>query len=121
MTEILVTPLGRGQFTARVGDRVILKSSRQPLLDAARVLAGEGVPPDTRISMRHEGSPHLALTSTVGKAAKLMVEENERRGPRFVSWKAHPRSAPSSPMRLNGEPVPNQGFGENALSDGPAT
>jgi len=73
---LLASPLGHGRFMACLGERVILESSRQPLLDAARFLLGEGVTPDTRIAMRHQGSPHVALSSTVGKAAKLEVKDD---------------------------------------------
>jgi len=67
MIEIVVSPLGHGRFEARLEGRVLCASTRQPLLDAARFLFGEGVPPDTRIAMRHEGSPHIALRSTVAR------------------------------------------------------
>jgi hypothetical protein len=67
---------------ACLGERVILESSRQPLLDAARVLLGEGADPRTRIQMRHAGAIHVALSSTVGKAAKLEVKDDIN-GPRF--------------------------------------
>jgi len=59
--EIVVTPLRCGKFAARLGDRIILKSSRQPLLDAARVLLAEGADPEARIGMRHAGANHVAL------------------------------------------------------------
>jgi hypothetical protein len=96
-------PLGRGRFEVRLGDRVILKSSRQPLLDAARVFLAEGVPPDTRIAMRHAGSDHDALSSTIGKAAGLTVAERDRgNGPYFEPWQPDRRyaSVEQPPMRL---------------------
>jgi hypothetical protein len=43
--NIIVMPLRHGRFRARLGDRVIVKSSRQPLLDAARVLLATGAGP----------------------------------------------------------------------------
>jgi hypothetical protein len=105
--EIIVMPVDRrGRFTARLGDRVILKSSRQPLLDAARILA-EGVAPSTRIAMRHAGANHVALRSTVGTAARLTVaERNKGNGPVFEPWKPRPFSAGSPPMRYSGRPPP---------------
>jgi hypothetical protein len=47
LAEIVVTPVGRhGRFEAQLlGNRVILESSRQPLLDSARVLLAEGRKP----------------------------------------------------------------------------
>ena len=81
----------RGKFSAHLGDdRKLLSSSRQPLLDVARVLLAEGIPPDPRIAMQHKGSATIAMTSTVGVAAKLTVEE-ESDGPRFRKWRPFPR------------------------------
>lgn len=78
-------PLGRGRFEVRLGDLIILKSSRQPLLDAARLFQAEGFSPDDRIVMRHAGADHDALSSTIGAAAKLTVEEDNVT--RFRGWR----------------------------------
>jgi hypothetical protein len=72
--DILVAPVGRGRFRGSCGGRVLVEASAPPFLDAARVLAGEGVDPATRIVMRHEGKDYDALTSTVGIAAGLDVK-----------------------------------------------
>jgi hypothetical protein len=94
---ILVAPLGHGRFRASFGGQLLVKSSAMPLLDAARVLAGEGVDPATRIVMRHEGKDYDALTSTVGVAAKLAIREETSDGkPRFVKW--HPYGGPNVPV-----------------------
>jgi len=66
-------------------DDKILSSSRQPLLDAARALLAEGIPPETPIMMRHQGSETISLRSTVGEAAKLTVKEKPN-GPKFQKW-----------------------------------
>src|SRR5262249_23245488 len=71
--------------------RKLLSSSRQPLLDAARVLLAQGIPPETPLAMQHKGSATIAMTSTVGEAAKLTVEE-EPGGPRFRKWRQFPAS-----------------------------
>jgi hypothetical protein len=71
---ILVATVGRGRFRASFAGRVLVEASSTPFLDAARVLAGEGVDPATRIVMRHEGQSYDALTSTVGIAAGLDVK-----------------------------------------------
>jgi hypothetical protein len=76
-----------GLFDARVGDRMIC-SSRQPLLDSARLLLAEGVAPDTRIEMRHAGADHIALQAKLGEAAKLRVVEGNRETVRFTRWSA---------------------------------
>ena len=84
----------RGKFSVHLGDgRKLLSSSRQPLLDAARVLLAQGIPPDTPLAMQHKGSATIAMTSTVGEAAKLTVKE-EPNGPKFRKWEPFPvRSA----------------------------
>jgi len=80
----------RGKFSAHLPDgRKLLSSSRQPLLDAARVLLVEGIPPDPPIAMQHKGSATIAMTSTVGEAAKLTVKEKPN-GPKFRKWEPFP-------------------------------
>jgi hypothetical protein len=59
-----------------IDGRRIVKRSTPPFCDAARVLLGEGINPDTAFVMRHDGSPYDALRSTVGVAAKLTVKDN---------------------------------------------
>jgi hypothetical protein len=105
-----------GQFEARLDGR-LLCISRQPLLDSARVLTAEGVDPATTIRMRHGGATHDAMRATVGVAAKLTVEENERVGPRFARWKPFPRSAAGAPMRFSGSPVSDTGHPAGRLHD----
>ena len=83
---IAETSQRRGKFSAHLPDgRELLSSSRQPLLDAARVLLAEGIPPETPIAMQHKGSATIALSSTVGEAAKLTVKERPN-GPKFSKW-----------------------------------
>ena len=115
MIEIIVTPQGAGRFMACLGERVILKSSRQPLLDAARVLLAEGVDPKACIQMRHAGSKHVALSATVGKAAKLTVDEHS--GTVFAKWRPLSVSAVSPPMRFDEEGVPTLAPDARALCD----
>jgi hypothetical protein len=76
MIEITITPQGCGRFKVRLGRRLVLESSAEPLLDSARVLADMGVPPDTRIAMRHPGANNVALSSTIGQAARLTVDDD---------------------------------------------
>ena len=73
-----------GRFEARLDGRLLCRS-RQPLLDAARILLAEGCDPDERIVMRHAGSTVDALSAKVGVAAGLTVSESHG-PPRFVRW-----------------------------------
>jgi hypothetical protein len=80
----------RGKFSAHLLDgRKLLSSSRQPLLDAARVLPAQGIPPETPLAMQHKGSATIAMTSTVGEAAELTVKEKPN-GPKFQKWEPFP-------------------------------
>jgi len=106
---------------ACLGERVILESSRQPLLDAARVLLGEGADPRTRIQMRHAGAIHVALSSTVGKAAKLEVKDDIN-GPRFVPFYERRQDRRNdSPVRFDEGVVPRQPPAPDALYGAPPT
>jgi hypothetical protein len=86
---IAVRPAKDGKFEARVDDR-LLCTSRQPFLDAVRILLAEGVEPATPITMRHERTGTDSLISTVGKAAKLTVKEEP--SPRFRRWEPFKKS-----------------------------
>jgi hypothetical protein len=93
----------RGQlFDGKVDGRCIVERSTTPFCDAARVLLAEGADPATRFIMRHEASPHEALRSTVGAAAKLTVVDDRGGKPIFAKWSpydAHRSTVVTSPMR----------------------
>jgi hypothetical protein len=92
---LVVEPIGHGgRFRARLDGRLIVASSRQPFLDAARVLIVEGCDPASRLAMRHTGSATDALIAKVGAAARLAVDESGG-PPKFVPWKASPYQAGS--------------------------
>jgi hypothetical protein len=112
--EIEVTPhlegrVHRERFEARVGER-LLCVSRQPLLDAARLLIREGHDPATRLVMKHAGSTTTAMTTTVGIAARFTVEDGVRDRPRFRRWhpprfpRGRPLAATNERQRLEPEP-----------------
>jgi hypothetical protein len=94
-----------GRFSAQRGDRLLVKSSRQPFLDAARRLLLDGCDPGAIIIMRHAGSDIDALRSTAGAAAKLTVEEGDRTAPSIRSWKAFPCTAVAPPIEPDKEDV----------------
>jgi hypothetical protein len=78
----------RARFIAHldVGGRV-LGAFADPLCSCARLLLAEGVLPETALRLRHAGSTMVALTSTVGTAARLSVRETGDGKPRFGTWK----------------------------------
>src|SRR6266487_5266437 len=94
------------RFEARLeGDARILCVSHQPFVDAARVLVAEGYDPTETLTMRHVGSTTIALTATLGAAAKLKVEEGANGGPRFVQhvpWSSDPALKQAAACRTYG-------------------
>jgi hypothetical protein len=74
----------RGKFEARLGERVLVKNSRTPLLDSARILLAEDAGPNEIIAMRRPGDIADAMQAPIGKAAKLTVKEDD--APRFAKW-----------------------------------
>ena len=85
-------------FDARLEgeERVLVRRTHQPLLDASRVLRADGIDPQTRIILRRAGSHSDALISSVGGAAKLRVKEDAGQ-PRFRSWTPFPSARSSRP------------------------
>src|SRR5689334_13888171 len=91
-------PTGRSRASV---DGIELCVSREPFLDAARVLLANGTPRDTPIVMRRHGSDVDCLRSTIRAAARLTVVEDGR-GTRFARWKAPPRGMDRSSIARNG-------------------
>jgi len=108
--DLVLTSVGGGRYRAHYGERVIC-TSRQPLLAASRVFVREGYPGETRISMRHAGSRHEALSSTIGYAGGFTVRETDTEGPFLV--KLSPQEGQAAlhgqpPSGFNGVPAPGQ-------------
>jgi hypothetical protein len=87
-----------GHFQARLerSNEVLVKNSRQPFLDAARVLVERGYDPGVLLVMKHLGSDTVSLRAPLRKAAKLTVEEGPH-GPRFVGFRTDPRTRIAAP------------------------
>ena len=60
-------------FDAKMGERLLVRRSTQPLLHACRVLLGEGADPATEVIMRHDVGVGY-LRTTVGAAAECLKE-----------------------------------------------
>jgi hypothetical protein len=93
-----------GRYSAVWGERVVV-TAKEPFFAAARILVAEGFDPNTVLTMRHDGSQTRSLTMPLGKAAGLMVEENDD-GLRIRRWKAHPLRGGSSLIPQNAEALP---------------
>src|SRR5262245_46726042 len=72
--QITVAPVNqRDRFSARLDGRLLVKSSRTPFCDAARLLIAEGLDPSCTLVMRHRGSEVDVLRARLGVAAGLTV------------------------------------------------
>ena len=75
-----------GSFIATFDGRELCRS-RRPFLSAARTFRRDGFHELTRLDLIHAGSATIALTSTIGAAAGLDVNED---GPRFCRYRPPP-------------------------------
>ena len=88
---------GHGVFGASLSDGTeLVASSRQPFLDAARVLIASGYDPDSWLEGWRPGAAAFALRGKLGIAAGLTVDETKTV---FARWKPFSRSAVSSSIR----------------------
>jgi hypothetical protein len=71
-----------GRFAAWLNGRRLCVS-RQPFVDSARILIGEGHGLDAILEMRRHSAPSWDMRATVGMAAQLDVAETPY-GPKFV-------------------------------------
>lgn len=77
MKTLIVKPVGT-KFQAYLNDKPIGKPTRQPLVDGARTLLAQGMPPETLITMRHAGSKHDSFTpATVGTWGGITYKEGK--------------------------------------------
>jgi hypothetical protein len=120
---IVVSPTeSAGYFQAKLQgtDEVLVQKSRQPFLDAARVLVEKGYDPSVLLVMKHLGRDIIALRAPLGKAAKLTVEEGPH-GPRFVAFRTGPKTGvaapPAAPRAEPAAHLPET----NSLTGAPAT
>jgi hypothetical protein len=107
---ITVEPVDRlAHFRVRLGERLLLDGSRQPMCDAARILIAEGANPDAVLAMRHAGHADDALRAKLGAAAGLVVEEHPA-GVRFARYRekgqAKARRSTAHAFALPGPPEP---------------
>jgi hypothetical protein len=84
---VIVTPNGApGYYDAVVNGEMLVRSSRTPFCDAARVLLERGVDGNSWLVMRHAGSEIDSLRGKVGVAAKLTVKEPDRGRAHFARY-----------------------------------
>jgi hypothetical protein len=105
-----------GKFVVMLDGRRLCVS-RQPLLEAARVLIREGIDPTTPIATRHTGADFDAMTSTVGAAAKWTVEEGNTVSPTLRRWRPFSCRDVLSPVRFDERSVPDPLFDAERIHD----
>lgn len=88
----------RGRFRAELADGTVLAVSRQPFLDAARVLISAGYSPEIMLVGLRKGSAHWSLQGRLSDAAKLTVDETKTG---FAKWKAFSSSAVAAAVEFN--------------------
>jgi hypothetical protein len=105
-TTIIIAPITThpGYYTARADGRLLCRS-RQPLLDGARELLAAGYPVGTVIVLRHAGTEVDAMTSTIGAAAGLTVNDNRHGRPQFRPQKAPAGDVATPPIAPIGIPA----------------
>jgi hypothetical protein len=109
---ILVSPVrtssGRFQAKREDTDELLIDLSRQPFVDAARVLVGQGYNRASVLEMKQAGSDIVALRGPLLKAARLSVEEGVN-GPRFVPLRKGLKPCVNAPPVSSGVSVPRTG------------
>ncbi|MER2268425.1 hypothetical protein [Methylobacterium oxalidis] len=117
--EIIITPSKRHRhhYDAYLG-YTLLCTSRIPFFDGARVLLSEGHDPNTPLAMRHQGSAHASLRSTIGSAAKLTVVENGRDGPVFGAYEPYPLKEKRKAEKLSASRIKSEHQGSLTSGNG---
>jgi hypothetical protein len=90
IVDIIIRLTRRDSFDAFYNG-VKLCHSRSPALSAARKLKALGFDDKTVITMKHEGSSIISLTTTVGAAARLRVYEPDNGPIRLREYRPHDR------------------------------
>ena len=106
---------GRSRASLPVGT-ILVDSSRQPFLEAARVLMAASHSPNSWLEGWRPGSSTWALRARLGIAAGLTVDESKTV---FAKWKAFSRSAVSPPIRANENVAPDPGHPLQSLKSRP--
>jgi hypothetical protein len=85
---VVLTALGRSRFDALFDGVQIVKASKNPISDAARVLHRMGYPDHLSLVAQHEGAAHYAMRGPLGSWRKVRIRED--RALRYVAWEPLP-------------------------------
>lgn len=100
-------------YDATVNGELLVRSSRTPFCDVARVLLYRGVDSNSWLILRHAGSQTDSLRAKVGVAAKLTVKEPDRGRIHFARYVPFSPS-PVKPPARNPDPALVTGPGAEA-------
>ncbi len=110
-----------GAFNAHLETgEALVESSRQPLVDGARVLLARGFDPASPLTMRMEGKTYDSFAPLpIGQWAGWTYEESGTKALRRVRWMPFPTAA--GPQKSGSEPsvVPEGRETENRFHGGP--
>ena len=93
----------KGRFRARRDSPdgpVIVVSSRQPLLDAARILKAEGA--TGKLEMWDVVRPYARMSGDIEKLAGLTIEETDRSGLQVRRWRPFKTTVAGPPAAEEG-------------------
>jgi hypothetical protein len=88
--SVVLKARGGSRFDVSLDDVQLVKSSAQPICNAARVLHRLGYSDACRLIAWHEGSDHHAISGRLGFWRKRRIRE-DRGLPRYVAWEPLPR------------------------------
>lgn len=87
--------------------RVVVRS-RQPSYAASRALLAEGIASGTILQMRHENSPHIAMSGRLAELAKWTIHESDKGGLQRKLWQPFQGIGADSPAAASQEPASSQ-------------
>lgn len=111
--ELILKPVpgSPGRYSASRADtgELILRSSRQPLLDGARTLAAAGAADDVILETRHKGSPHIAQRGRIGELRRWTIHEGDSSGLQRRPWQPFSGTAASANAPATPSQAPQDG------------
>jgi hypothetical protein len=115
--NVVLSARGRSRFDVSFGEMQIVKSSTQPICEAARVLYRLGYLDDLRVIVWHKGSDHHAISGPLGYWRKVRVREDRRL--RYVAWEPRPRRVGAKKGRGKFKGVGHRGEDKNVSTTTP--
>ena len=114
---VILRARGRSRFDALLDGVQIVKASKNPISDAARVLHWMGYSDRRLLFAQHEAAAHYAMRATLGSWRKLRIRED--RGLRYVAWEPRPRRVGAKKGRSKRQAVEHRLEKKNASTTVP--